>query len=288
MTTTVKSDLLGIKSRLEQIEASLSKQSKQIEERESKWEKMDSNIKAYKTKEIKKVNLNIGGVVYSSTIGTLLSDKTSIFNKILSSKEIDLNDELYIERRGDLFAIILEYLRTGNFNYKLYKKAKLLEIKEEADFYNIEKIYNEIDELTKDIEIVDFKYSGDYNFKGERAGTQKLADVKDKNNLNTGICTNSPGYIIFELKTISEFQKIEVAGYQGNKTLWYPGNGSGAKIYTSLDNEKWTQIGTLSSSFANKIAVINLKEKAIAKYVKFEHTAYVGLGYCYFVRTELE
>jgi hypothetical protein len=287
MSSTVKSDLLSIKTRLETIETNLAKQSKQIDDRESKWTKMENNMRNYKTTKIEKVYLNVGGVKYTTTVSTLLSDPTSLFNKILTSKEIDLNDEIYIERRGDLFTILLEYFRTGKFNYKLYNKKKLLEIKEEADFFNIEKIYNEIDDLTRDIEIISFEYIGDYIFKGQRAGTQRLEDLKTKD-LDTGICCNAPGRITFELKGLCEFESIEVGGWNGNKTLWYPGNGAGAKIYVSKDNVEWEQAGTLSSSFASKIVQIKLKSKFLAKYIKFEHSSFIGFGYLFVKRIELE
>lgn len=283
---TVKSEILDMKAKLEKIEANLAKQAKQIQEREDKWKKMEHNIKLLKANTSQKVFLNIGGVKFTTTVSTLISDSTSIFNSILSSKEVNLNEELYIERRGDLFEILLNYLRTGEFNYKLYKKQFLLELKEEADFFNIQKIYEEIDDLTKDIEITNFEYSGDYVFKGQLAGTQKLEDIKTKD-LNTGICANTPGMITFELKNQSEFQELEVAGYNGNTKLWYPGNGSGAKIYVSSDKKEWEQVGTLSSSYASKIVLIKLKKKCLAKYIKFENTSYIGLGYFFVKRIEL-
>lgn len=287
MSSTVKNELLSIKARLEKIETNLAKQSKQIDDRESKWQKMENNIRQYRTSKIEKINLNIGGVKYTTTLSTLLSDPTSIFNKILTSKELDITEEIYIERRGDLFSILLEYLRTGKFNYKLYKKKKLMEIKEEADFFNIEKIYNEIDDLTRDIEIVAFEHNADYIFKGKRAGTQKLDDIKNQD-FNTGICTNTPGRIVFELKGICEFEELEAAGWMADKELWYPGNGAGAKIYVSKDKENWEQAGTISSSFATKVAKIKLKNRYLARYIKIEHTSYLGLSYLFVKRIELE
>ena len=289
MSTTVKSELLGMKAKLEMIEANLAKQSKQIDERDDKWSKMETNIKLTKSNISQRVYLNIGGTKFTTTVSTLLSDNTSIFNKILSSKELSLTEEIYIERRGDIFEILLQYFRTGKFNYKNYNKQKLLEIKEEADFFNIEKIYNEIDELTRDIEIIGYEHSGDYIYKGKIAGTQKVEDIKTKDQ-STGICAKGPnGFIILELKGNAEFQEIEIAGWAGDKNLWYPGNGSGAKIYISLDKENWgTSVGSVSSSFATKIVTIKLKEKCFAKYVKFECNTYIGFGYIYLKRIELE
>lgn len=284
--STVKTSLVSIKDRLEKIELNLAKQSKQIDEREERWQKMADNIRPYKAQTVQKIFLNIGGVKYTTTLSTLISNSDCIFNKILSSDKINISEEIYIERRGDLFQIILEYLRSGKFNYRLYNKQKLLEIKEEADFFNLVDLFNEIDALTKDIEIINIEHSGDYIFKGMVAGSQKLEDLKTKD-LTTGFCANTPGVIILELKGMCEFQEIEAAGFNGNKTLWFPGNGSGAKIYTSQDKVNWEHSGTLSSSFATKIATIKLKTKCFAKYIKFEHTSYIGFGYLFVKRTEL-
>ena len=84
-----------------------------------------------------------------------------------------------------------------------------------------------------------------------------------------------------------EFQEIEAAGFNGNKTLWFPGNGSGAKIYTSQDKEKWVQVGTLSSSYASKIVTCKLK-RSQGRYLKFEHNSFIGLGYLFVKRIPLE
>lgn len=281
----LKKDLNSIKSRLEKIEGNLAKQASQLEERENRLQLMEENIRQYKLNDSKEVKLNIGGELFTTCVNTLLRVPNTLFTKLLESN-LNLEEEIYIERRGDLFRILLHYMRYNEFNYKNYNKQMLIEIKEEADFYNIEKIYTELYDLTRDIELVNMEYSGDYVYKGQTAGTQKLEDLKT-NDLKTGVCAKSPGFIIVELNGNWEFEEIDVGGWNGNATLWYPGNGSGAKIYTSQDKTTWTQVGTLSSSYALKVVSVKLK-RTQAKFIKFEHSSYVGLGYLFVKRVPLE
>lgn len=282
----IKKDLTSIKERLEKIESNLAKQAAQIEDRESKLQLMSENIKQYKINDSKQIRLNIGGEIFTTCVNTLLKVPNTLFTKILESDRVNLDEEIYIERRGDLFKILLHYFRYNDFNYKNYKKQTLLELKDEADFYNIEPIYNEIHDLTRDIELINFEYSGDYIHKGKTAGTQKFEDIKT-NDPKTGICCKAPGKLQFELNGNWEFEEIDVLGYNGDTALWYPGNGSGAKIYSSPDNVTWTQIGTLSSSFASKLVTIKVK-RSQARFIKFEHTSYLGLAYLFIKRVPLE
>jgi len=278
--------LMGIKTRLEKIESNLAKQSQQIDDREEKWVKMENNIRQYKLNDSQRVKLNIGGEIFVSCVNTLLREPNTLFTKLLESNKLNLEEEIYIERRADLFKILLNYLRTGDFNYKSYSKQTLIDLKEEADFFNIFKIYNEIHDLTRDIELVKMEYSGDYTFKGQTAGTQKLEDLSNKD-LKTGVCAKSPGFIIVELNGCWEFEEVDIGGFNGNTTLLYPGNGSGSKIYTSKDKITWESVGSISSGYASKIVTVKLK-KSQGRYIKFEHTSYVGLGYLFVKRVPLD
>jgi hypothetical protein len=93
-----------------------------------------------------------------------------------------------------------------------------------------------------------------------------------------GVCAGSPGWIIVEMKRECEFEEMEIAGWKGNSTIWYCENGSGANILTSMDKEKWTQVGNIPSGYGSKIAKVKVK-KSFAKYIKFQYTSYIGIGY---------
>ena len=78
---------------------------------------------------------------------------------------------------------------------------------------------------------------------------------------------------------------MEVGGYIGDPELWYSGNGSGAAIETSTDRTTWTKVGSIPSNYANAIAKVKCK-KSTAKYVRFMHTSYLGIGYVYIHKIE--
>ena len=74
-----------------------------------------------------------------------------------------------------------------------------------------------------------------------------------------------------------EIEEINVGGYNGNTGSWSPTNGSGATVHTSNDKILWTQVGVITSLGAF-ISNVKLK-KTNGKYLKFNHTSYLGLGY---------
>ena len=94
----------------------------------------------------------------------------------------------------------------------------------------------------------------------------------------TGICAISPGWIVIELNKEWEFDEIEVAGWNGNTTLWGVANGAGASILTSTDKSDWKTVGTLPTDFGDTIKSVKLT-KSSGKYIKFNCNSYLGLGY---------
>ena len=109
------------------------------------------------------------------------------------------------------------------------------------------------------------------------AGTHNFEDIKTTD-LNTGgICVDSPCNIQLELDFEHEFEKIEIGGWNGNSS-WAVYWGANAKIYTSRDKTNWTEVGTVPSDFGNKISIVSVK-KTTARYIKFQHTSWLGLGH---------
>jgi hypothetical protein len=93
------------------------------------------------------VNLNVGGVLYTTTRDTLLKHE-SFFSGLLSnnfSSMIDNNNNIFIDRSGELFKYVLEFLRNITLPKRaLADKALLEELLQEAEFYCIEQLIAEI------------------------------------------------------------------------------------------------------------------------------------------------
>ncbi len=97
--------------------------------------------------------------------------------------------------------------------------------------------------------------------------------------LRKGICATHPGWIIIELSREIAFQEIEIGGWNGNTNIWSNSNGSGAHILTSNDKNNWINVGTIPNNYGNAIQQVRLSRLVNAKWVKFQHNSYLGIGY---------
>ena len=96
------------------------------------------------------VQLNVGGSHFTTTKKTLLREENSIFTQILYSTNsedygiIQLHDGSYfIDRNGKLFALLLDYLRSGKLI--LPEKFRDFErLKEEAIFFRLKQFEQQL------------------------------------------------------------------------------------------------------------------------------------------------
>ena len=190
-----------------------------------------------------------------------------------------VQEEMFIDRNYNNFDIFIDFLRTKKFCLKSFSKAELDQLVLEADYYGFNTITEAISSMLKEVDFVNMTGTSP---KYSTAGTYILADLKTRD-LNTGVCVQSPYTIIIEFNMEHEFEKIEVGGYNGNTSVWGATNGASAKILTSKDKVTWTDVGILPSNFGGNIIFVNLK-KSTAKYIKFQHTSYVGLGFLKIIR----
>ena len=94
------------------------------------------------------VKLNVGGHYFTTSLQTLTKDPDSMLAAMFSGKfEMRPSEDgaFFIDRDGTHFRFILNYLRTGKLTLPDEEKT-LREIEEEADFYRITGIINELKE----------------------------------------------------------------------------------------------------------------------------------------------
>lgn len=278
-------DLNKLKSRVESIESDLKFQGSNINVRDRCWDTMQTAMKKTindnKNKKEQSVKLDVGGVKFQTTKETLLTAKNSLFEAILNDPDfanLNSSQELFFDRSPDYFVHILNYLRTGTINYTQFKKAQKKLLLEEAKYYQILPIVEYLEERMKDIELVSFEFKGPYIYKGQVAGTNLLEDVKNDNMDEGAICSAVPGEITFTLNSDWEFKELDIAGFKGNSKLWYPENGVGANISTSLDGKDWKKVGKIPSGFGKELKTVKLTTST-GKYIKFHHTSYLGIAY---------
>jgi len=223
------------------------------------------------------IKFNVGGKIFATTANTIRATPDTLFHKLIDSGKLDIKDEIFFDRSNKVFPIILDFLRTKTVSYKGLTKDEMALLKEDADYYQIDEIAKYLDGLLKEIEFVKSEDSGPYSYNGQTAGQGSAKDLKDKSCMK-GICANSPGWINIELNNEWEFDTIEISGWRGNSSLWYSDNGAGAKILTSSDKKNWKNVGTIPYGYGNEIKTVTLT-RSFGKYIRFEHTSYVGVGY---------
>lgn len=106
-------------------------------------EELNKNIKILHDKD-EIVNLNIGGVIYTTKLSTLIGEKFSYFSKIFSNKdkiEKDKNGNYFIDRDGESFRYILNWLRDKDSTHFPRKRSEIYNLlKNDVKFYNLKSL----------------------------------------------------------------------------------------------------------------------------------------------------
>lgn len=85
------------------------------------------------------VELNVGGRYFATYRSTLTSQKNTMLAAMFSGRhplKQDKKGRYFIDRNGDLFQIVLDYLRTGELVWPDNRQQKK-QLKLELDYYGI-------------------------------------------------------------------------------------------------------------------------------------------------------
>ncbi|KAL3078938.1 hypothetical protein niasHS_014720 [Heterodera schachtii] len=98
------------------------------------------------------VQLNVGGTCFLTTIDTLKRDSGALLSQLLTLEGLEKNSKvakrmsngtIFIDRDGELFAYVLDYLRTGKLllpeNFR-----ELARLREEVQFYQIDELMQQL------------------------------------------------------------------------------------------------------------------------------------------------
>eukprot|EP01084_Bolivina_argentea_P127911 226168_1 len=129
----IESQMANVVSKIRDEAAKLAQQEHQIAKKESEF-------KAIQFADI--ITLDIGGTKYRTSWDTLTKDKGSLFTKIFNGEAaITKNDDgsYFIDRDGEIFKYILNYLRKQNINLiNLNDEHFRMDLLTEAHFYKME------------------------------------------------------------------------------------------------------------------------------------------------------
>jgi len=246
-----------------------------VQEKEQQWLALEKLMKENAAKSKTKISLNVGGKKFATSKSTLLSCQGTYFYAMLSSGhwQPDEDGEYFIDRNPKFFGIILDFLRTGKLDTKGLDKDSLEKLKQDLDYYLIKAQF----EIKPDI-IQNPTYQIEFNAPYHPANSRNTAESLQDGNWMSGVCCNSPGWMIVDFQKEIFLNNLQVVGYHGNSVDWYPGNGNNASILYSINKRDWTntgqKLGNLESSKPNFICLGGL----VARYVKFDHNAFLGFS----------
>ena len=281
MSLGLRDEMLNLKGKLENLEGELTNQMMELEVKAEDWHKTDEQVvELIKKNKDLIITLDIGGKKFQTKLDTLLSMKDTLFYKLLLGGKLDLKSEIFIDRSYFYFHYILSYLRNKKLIETSLTTQQIDCLLDEANFYELQELIDILAEMKREVKYVSFEFNGAYNSSGRTAGTNNIEDLNnfEDRSLRKGICAISPGWIIIQLNREVEFEEIEVGGWNGDTTLWGVANGACASILTSTDKINWNNVGILPSGFGSAITTVRCT-KTKAKYVKFNHNSYLGLGY---------
>jgi hypothetical protein len=281
MSLGLRDELLGLKTKLEDLEAELTNQMLELEVKAEEWHKRDEEVEeTIKKNKNQVITLNVGGKKFQTKLETLLSMKDTLFSKIFLSGRLDLNKEIFIDRSYFLFHYILSYLRNKKLISTALNNQQIDELMEEASFYEIQELIDILEEMKREIKYVKFESSGTYVSGTITAGTNNIEDLNnfEDRSMMKGICCSYGGWIILELIREAEFEEFEVGGWGGNPNIWGPSNGASATVLTSIDKATWITVGSLPSNYGAMIQNVKVT-RSKAKWIKFQCSSYLGIGY---------
>jgi hypothetical protein len=271
------SQISSLKSQLEELEKKLTVDKVVYEERESKNAEMETRAKEIMAQQDNIVRLNVGGKKFATTLETLNSARDTLFWSMIYTKKFDLTKEIFFDRNPEMFPYILDYLRYKKLNLKRFTPEELQILADDVEYYQLLDLEKILCVITKEITILKMEVSSFY----PNIGSTDFKVLNDKS-LQTGVCTNSPGWIIFELDAIHRIKEMQIGGFTGDSGWIYSaGYGSGGGIETSMDKTKWDNVGTIPTGFGQTIVTVPLRE-TIGKYIKLTSTSWLGLGYLKF------
>lgn len=286
MSTGIRDELFLLKGKLELLEKELTDQMMELEVKAQKWHDIDEEAEKTTKSNNQVINIDVGGRKFQTKLETLMSVKDTLFYKLFLSNKLDLTKEIFIDRNGEMFGVILSFLRNKKVNLNTYSNTDLKKIAEDAEFYQIADLLSNLNECLSEIYFVGFESNGQYRSGTTLAGTDNIDDLNnhEDRSLMKGICATSPGVITFELNREADIQEIEIAGWGGNTGIWATSNGGGARVLTSTNKINWVDVGTVGNNYS-VISKVSLTQSK-GKYIRIQSTSYLGIGYFKITKTD--
>lgn len=279
--------LSELNTKISELETKLTDQTKQLDSRGLKWFQYDDKKEKFINEgaDHQRVHINVGGKVFHTTLLTILNNPDCLLFNLIMTEQWDYKEEIYFDRGYTYFDVLLSFLRNQKVNLSSYVDEEIPLILKEAEFYHVFGLVEYLKTYVSKIFFINFEFSGEYRSGNSVAGTNNIEDLNNHEDTSCtrGICTGYTGWIVLELNKEVDFDKLEIGSFRGNTNIYSSSNGSGASIKTSLDKTNWVNVGTINSNYANGPYIHNITQSR-AKYIKFEYSSYIGIGYLRVIR----
>jgi hypothetical protein len=275
----ITNEVQSIKDKLLILQGGYMEIVKEIETKNFEFARADEiAAKLLELKEEELVRINIAGKQAQTYLSNLLHLKDSLFYKLIIHDYINtesIRDEFYFDRSSEFFDILLNYIRTGIVIYEDLNGIEKNNLLTDFEFYGFwdavkllkSKISIKVINVTTSLLHSNYKATADF----------KLLHIKGNSSGYGTSTTNS--WILFAFECESIVSKIEIAALSYNKPSTFATNqGKDSIIQTSLDGTTFVEVGRIPDNYSTTPIVIKLK-KSRARYLKFIHTSYIGIGY---------
>jgi hypothetical protein len=142
-STLLNARIVTLTTQLSQAKSENTKRNREIEIINEKMSKISKDLE-------NRIDLNIGGTIFSTTLSVLTCEKDTFFTAMFSDQfqtKPDEKGQYFIDRDPSLFKYIINYLRSS-FNepdwYKLYNKGLLEKFEDEVEYYQIHSLRDKI------------------------------------------------------------------------------------------------------------------------------------------------
>lgn len=115
-----------------------------LDMQKQRWLEFEPKIKEFFA--VKPIKLNVGGSLFSTTLENMVKEPNTYFFSLFGGKwcpKLDpVDGSVFIDRDPTMFAMILNYLRTGKISLDGLPPFQLQLLKDEADFYQVGSLLN--------------------------------------------------------------------------------------------------------------------------------------------------
>jgi hypothetical protein len=155
MKSGLAKNLELLKNKLESFEKEYEEKLETVKQTEAKYVKIENKLEDFISEKDNTITLNIGGKKFLTKMSTLLKRKESLFHQLLNSyvsNNEEIPNEFFFDRSFKNFDTILDYIRTGQLNMKLFKNYEKQDIEEELEYYGLIEKSNKSKKISYELE----------------------------------------------------------------------------------------------------------------------------------------